>query len=308
MKQRSKPLDFLIYLVVRFLVCVIQALSYRAACCLADGLAWLAYHLDRRHRLVADDNLKHAFGEQYNAAQRDRMVRAVYRHFCRLVVEMIHIPRGLSVASWRQRLELVRGDRIVGGLLAGRPLLIVTGHFGNWEMAGYALGLFGFTTYAIARRIDNPYLDRFLARFRQRTGQAILDKNDDYDRITRVLQTGGVIATLGDQDAGQKGLFVDFFGRPASTHKAVALLALEFNVPMLVVGTPKVGEPMKYQIVAEDLILPEEYAGRPDAVRAITQRFTSALERLVRRHPEQYFWLHRRWKHQPAARKSRKAA
>src|SRR5205823_6564805 len=157
------------------------------------------------------------------------------------------------------------------------------------EMAGYALGLFGFQTYAIARRIDNPYLDRFLASFRQRTGQTILDKNDDYGRIQQVLAERGVLATLGDQDAGQRGLFVDFFGRPASTHKAVALLALEYNVPLLVVGTPRVGEPLRYEIVAEDLILPEDYAGRSDAVLAITQRFTSALERLVRRHPEQYF-------------------
>jgi len=101
---------------------------------------------------------------------------------------------------------------------------------------------------------------------------------------------------------------VDFFGRPASTHKAVALLALEYNVPMLVIGTPRVGEPMKYQVVAEELILPEEYEGKAEAVRAMTQRFTTALERIVRRFPEQYFWLHRRWKHQPAPPKTKRAA
>src|SRR5205085_535922 len=83
--------------------------------------------------------------------------------------------------------------------------------------------------------------------------------------------------------------------RPASTHKAIALLALEHNAPLLVVGAPKVAEPMGYHVVAEDLILPEEYATDPDAVRSITRRFTAALERLIRRHPEQYFWLHRPW-------------
>jgi KDO2-lipid IV(A) lauroyltransferase len=308
MKRRSKVTDFLVYCVVRFVVCVVQALSYRVACRFADFLAWLAYHVDRRHQLVADDNLKHAFGSQLTPGQRDRLVRGIYRHFCRFVVEMVHLPRRLSVATWKDHLELVGGERIVGALLADRPLMLVTGHFGNWEMAGYALGLFGFSTYAIARRIDNPYLDRFLATFRQRTGQTILDKNDDYGRIQKVLADGGVMATLSDQDAGRRGLYVDFFGRPASTHKAIALLSLEYNVPLLVVGTPKVGEPMRYQIVAEDLILPEEYAGRADAVRAITQRFTTALERLVRRHPEQYFWLHRRWKHQPQPRKAKRVA
>jgi KDO2-lipid IV(A) lauroyltransferase len=116
-----------------------------------------------------------------------------------------------------------------------------------------------------------------------------------------------VVATLGDQDAGQRGLFVDFFGRPASTHKAVALLALEHRVPMLVIGVRKVAEPMRYQIVVEDHILPEEYDDRPDAIKVLTQRFTAALERVVRAAPEQYFWLHRRWKHQPVAKKAKRA-
>jgi KDO2-lipid IV(A) lauroyltransferase len=80
-------------------------------------------------------------------------------------------------------------------------------------------------------------------------------------------------------------------------------VALEHNVPMAVVGMVRVGEPMRYQFRLADLILPEEYAGRPDAVRAMTERFTKALEGLIRQHPEQYFWLHRRWKHQPRARK-----
>ena len=89
--------------------------------------------------------------------------------------------------------------------------------------------------------------------------------------------------------------------------KAVALLALEHRVPMLVIGAPRVGAPMRYEIVAEDFILPEQYEGRPDAVRSITQRFTAALERIIRTHPEQYFWLHRRWKHQPTKSRRRVA-
>jgi KDO2-lipid IV(A) lauroyltransferase len=202
----------------------------------------------------------------------------------------------------------VHGDAVVSGLLSRRPLLIVTGHFGNWEMAGYAIGMFGFRTYAVARRLDNPYLDKFFASFRSGTGQTILDKNADYERIQNVLKEGGAIAMVADQDAGPRGMFVDFFGRPASTFKSIALLALEYNAVMVVVGVPKVAEPMRYQVVSEDVILPEDYADRPDAVKEITQRFTSALERQVRQAPEQYFWLHRRWKHQPPVRKAKRAA
>jgi KDO2-lipid IV(A) lauroyltransferase len=185
---------------------------------------------------------------------------------------------------------------------------VLTGHFGNWEILSYVTGLVGFRGGIVARRLDNPYLDRFLGHFRRRTGLALLDKHADYGRMLDLLAQGQGIGLLGDQDAGPRGLFVDFFGRPASTFKSIALLSLEYSAPIFVFGAARVGQPMRYRIYLEDLILPEEYAGAPDAARAITLRYTRALERLVRRHPEQYFWLHRRWKHQPVARKSRRAA
>lgn len=305
-KERRPAVDYAIYLAVRLVVCLIQALPPVASRAVAAGLAWLACRVDRRHREVARDNLGHAFPAA-SADRLDRVVRGVYEHFCTVVVEIIRLPRKLHATNWRRHIEMVRGDRLVDGLTCGRPLLIVTGHFGNWEMAGYALGLLGFRSSAVARRLDNPHLDRFLVRFRQGTGQRILDKNTDYLHIQETLATGGVLAMLADQDAGQRGLYVDFFGRPASTFKSIALLSLEYNAPLIVVGMPKVGEPMRYQVVCEEVIDPVEYAGRRDAVTAITQRYTAALERLVRRHPEQYFWLHRRWKHQPIARKAKAA-
>lgn len=304
-KKRSDVADFAVYLVLRVVICVIQMLSYPAACQAAKLLAWLLYHVDKRHRLVADDNLRHAFPD-LSAEERDKTVRAVFHHFCTLLIEMIHIPRKLHPCNWRRYLDLKGGRKLVEALLSGRSVLLVTGHFGNWEMGGYVLGLLGFTTHAIARVLDNRYLDDFLRSFRERTGQKVLAKTGDFDQLQTLLANNGVIATLADQDAGAKGQFVDFFNRPASTHRAVALLALEYNVPMVVIGTPKVGEPMRHTIVVEDVIYPEEYDQRVDAVKAITQRYTAALERMVRIYPEQYFWLHRRWKHQPVVR-SRKA-
>jgi len=242
-KPRSATADYAMYLVVRVILCVVQMLTLPASRRLADLLAWLAYHVDRRHRLVADDNLRLAFADQYDARDRDRVVRGVYRHFCLMVVEIAHLPRKLRVETWRRYLTLENGSAVIDGLLAGRPLLLVTGHFGNWEMGGYLLGLLGFSTYAIARKLDNPYLNEFLLhRFRQRTGQHILYKDGDFERIQAVLAAGGAIATLGDQDAGARGQFVDFFGRPASTHKAIALLALEYNATMVVIGSPRNGE------------------------------------------------------------------
>jgi KDO2-lipid IV(A) lauroyltransferase len=307
-KPRSDFADYLVSLVVRLFVSFIQTLSFQAACAMSGGLAWLLYRIDRRHREVARENLTWAFPGKGSAAESDVLVRSIYRHFCRLLVEIIHLPRKLHLTNWRRYVHLQDGRQLVDQLLSDRPLLIVTGHFGNWEMGGYVLGLLGFTTHAVARPLDNPYLDDFLRQFRERTGQRLLAKKGDFDQMQQILASGGILATLADQDAGQRGLFVDFFGRPASTHKAIALLALQFQVPILVMLVRNTGQPLHYDVLGEELILPEEYAGRPDGVQALTQRFTTALERGIRAAPGQYFWLHRRWKHQPSQSKRRQCA
>jgi Kdo2-lipid IVA lauroyltransferase/acyltransferase len=278
-------------------------LPFRWCNAIAGGMAWILYKADRRHREVARDNLRHAFGASKSEPEIERLVKQVYFHFARLLLEILHAPRRLCTHNWRNHIELVGGKDIVDCLLSDSPLLIVTGHFGNWEIAGYALGLLGFKTYAIARTLDNPYLDRFLRKFREKTGQRLLAKKGDFDQMQEILGSGGVIATLADQDAGQRGLFVDFFGRPASTHKAVALMALQFDAPMIVVTVPNKGRPLDYAICAQEVIRPESFANRSAAVKTLTERFSKALERGIRQAPEQYFWLHRRWKHQPAAKR-----
>jgi KDO2-lipid IV(A) lauroyltransferase len=294
--------DYTVYLLVRFLVCILQSLSLEMGRACARGLAWLAYRIDRRHRQVALDNLRQAFPGRYTEYQLDALVRDVYRHFCNVLIEILHLPRKLRPHNWRHYIELPDGRAVVEGLLSGRPVLVVTGHYGNWEMAGYALAMFGFRSYAVARPLDNPHLDRFLRQFRERTGQQLLAKKGELDRMESILQAGGIICTLADQDAGQRGLFVDFFGRPASTHKAIALLAMEHRANLVVAGARKVGEPLRYAIHATDVVRPADYDDPATTVRSLTQRFTTALERLVRLDPRQYFWLHRRWKHQPMKR------
>lgn len=290
-KARKPMLDYVVYLAVRVAVCVLQALPLRAAFAFAEALAWLAYHVDKRHRNVAAENLRHAFPDR----DPDPLVRACYRHFAGVAVEIALLPRKLHVENWRKYVTLIHPERIVPALIRPRPLLIVTAHFGNWEVAGFGLGALGFRTHAIARVLDNPHLEQFLKSFRQKTGQTIIAKKDDFDRLADVMRNGGKVATLGDQDAGPRGVFVEFFGRPASAHKAVALMAIEFDALLVVTGTPRVGS-MQYEVIAEEVIDPRDYAHRSDAVKAITQRYHAALERLIRQHPEQYFWLHRRWK------------
>jgi KDO2-lipid IV(A) lauroyltransferase len=176
---------------------------------------------------------------------------------------------------------------------------VLTGHFGSWEILSYVLGLVGYRGAVVARRLDNPYIDRLVMQFRQHTGLKVLEKSDDYLQMIDYLTQGSGLGMVGDQDAGSRGLFVNYFGRPASTFKSIATLSLGYRAPILVMGAARIGEPMRYRVYLEEVIYPEEFIGRPDAARALTQRYTDALEAMVRRHPEQYFWLHRRWKSQP---------
>src|SRR5687768_11190883 len=127
-KPRSRSVDFIVYLAVRGLVCLLQGIPEALARQLARGLAWLAYTVDKRHRLVAIDNLHHAFPElRDDPARTDRLVRAVYRHFCTLLVEIVLLPRKLHLSNYRRHICWVGGDKIVPSMLGDRPLLIVTG-------------------------------------------------------------------------------------------------------------------------------------------------------------------------------------
>ncbi len=309
-KKRSRMADYAVYLVVRIAICVVQALSWQATLNLARFLAWLTYHLDRRHRLVALDNLRHAFGS-LDASAQDRLIRDSYLHLVVMVMEMIRLPRILrkhNISDYVNYAEPGDVEQIQAMLKTKRPLIVLTGHFGNWEILSYVMGLAGYRAAVVARKLDNPHLDELVARLRQRTGLMLVDKSADHLQIIDILARGMALGMVGDQDAGSRGLFVNFFGRPASTFKSIGVLALAYQAPIVVMGAARVGQPMQYRVYLEHIIYPEDYAGQSDARRAITQRYTEALERMVRRHPEQYFWLHRRWKSQPPTAKVKAVA
>lgn len=298
-RRRNPSLDYAVYLVVRLIVALGQMMTIEQSYAFARFLARILYHFDVRHRQVAAENLKHAFGDRYNDAQRDQITREVYEHFCMMIMEMLHIPRKLHPTNWRKRITLVGHQQVLDRLLDGGPMIMVTGHFGNWEMAGYLFGVFGFPTNSVARTLDNPYLDAFLRRFRERTGQKLISKNGGYDQMLQVLRDGQILGFIADQDAGQRGLFVEFFGRPASSHKAIALLAIEHQIPILAGSARRIGPGFRYEVRLDALLDPRDGAGTTDDVRWLTQGYASALEHAVRLSPEQYLWLHRRWKHQP---------
>jgi KDO2-lipid IV(A) lauroyltransferase len=308
--RRGSLWDYIVYVMVRLAICLVQAIDIDAAQRMSRGLAWFMAEVLRIRGRVVDDNLRHAFPRQ-TACQRRALARRMWEHLLLMAVEVAHAGRKIHETNWRDYIELDHPNvaPMVELLLSDQPKLMVSGHFGNFEVAGYMFGVLGFPTYAVARNLDNPYLHDFITRFRGVTGQHIIPKKD-YDQVRAVLAGGGVVTILGDQYAGDKGCWVNFFGRPASTHKAIAVLALEHDAPMTVAYARRLGRPLHFEMKVHAMIDPR-LPGQPvDNVFALTQWYASRLEEIVRLAPGQYWWVHRRWKEYGLTRRNykRKAA
>lgn len=300
--------DYLVYLVVRVLVCVIQCLSIETASAMAKGMARVVYILDRRHRIVALDNLRIAFGDRYSATERRRLVLEVYEHCCRIVVEIAFLPRRLRVYNWKRYARIEADPGAMDLLLQDRAKIVLTGHFGNWEMGGCLMAMIGLRTTTIARDLDNRFLHDFVHRFRSWSGQQIVSKKGEFDKIQATLENRQTLVSVADQSAGERGYFVEFFGRLASTHKAIALLALEHDAG-LTIGYAYRDQPgFHYCIEMSRVLDPRDYDDGPSGALSLTEDFTNLLEQAVRKAPEQYLWLHNRWKHQPKQKGRRAAA
>jgi KDO2-lipid IV(A) lauroyltransferase len=300
-------INWSVYVAIRVVVCILQAMPLEACYAFARWLGWVGFRLDARHRKIALENLKHAFPDK-TETERLEIVRRVYVHFTMLVMEIAHIPRRLRPETWRDSIVLRNQERVVELVVSGRPVILLTAHFGNWEMAGYTMAVFGFRPHSVARALDNPYIERLLRTFRTRTGQEIIYKRGAYDQVAEVMRRGTMIGMLSDQDAGHRGVFVEFFGRPASSHKGVALLALEHDAPICVGFARRLQDKFRFEVWMERVLEPRDYRHLPDPVAAITQECARAFESAIRTSPEQYLWLHRRWKHQPVPQEEVKAA
>ncbi len=261
---------------------------------------WLAV---KRHRNLAIEHLRASFGTQYSERELRQIARRSFEHFAQLyLVELVQVPRYISEWSWVRYCNIDELGPAVRPMLADRGVILLTGHFGNFELLGYTVARLGLPMHAVMRPLDNPLVNRLLERQREHGGLTLLHKKGVTDAAQAVIDRGGALAFIADQDAGRKGLFVEFFGRPASTYKSIGLLAIAKRVPVVVGYAARQGRGFRYKLVAQRVIQPEEWEAQADPLRWITQTYTRALEDAIRLYPDQYLWVHRRWKHQPKVR------
>jgi KDO2-lipid IV(A) lauroyltransferase len=272
---------------------VVRRLPQSFATRLGHGIGWVAYRLDARHRRITLENLAATFPER-SVQERSRIARHVFGHFGRKLVELLWFS-GQPVERQLALVEFVGAEHIEAAQQAGKGALIVTGHFGFWELHALAHGLRLGPMAVVARALDNSLLDRMLIDLRSSTGNIVIDRKGGLRRIMRALNANQAVAVLIDQHIlTADAVKVDFLGRPAATTSAVAVLAMRTGAAVI----PAFSLPLndgRYRLIYErPLALPSEE--NPDAVRDLTQRCTKVLEKYVRAHPERWLWMHRRWR------------
>ena len=276
---------------------LVRPLPRRWTLGLGRALGRLLADLDPRHVAIAAENLRQAF-PHWDEPRRLRTARAVYAHFGQTLLDILWMaqqPRerllDLIVEEGRENADRVRA--------AGRGVVYVTGHFGNWEFYGVAFGWLGEPVGVVARPLDNPALEARLTAFRTRSGNTVISKRRALQDILRLLRQGAGVAILVDQNVQeQDGIFVEFFGRPAATTTVAAALAVKTGCALLPVHC-EVRRDGRYTFVYGRPLEWTATGNRQDDIARLTQELTTVIEGWVRERPEQWLWMHRRWKTQP---------
>ncbi len=257
-------------------------------------LGLLYRRVDGRRRELARANIARAFPEM-SPAEGDALSRAVFAHFGGLATELLHAA-GRPVPEIVARVEFPGAGIAREALRSGRGVLFLTAHLGNWEYSAIAMSAAGVPASVVARPLDNPLLDAWLTGFRTSNGNAIIEKHDAARGMLKSLRSGGVLGVLADQHVGPPdGIPAPFFGRPASTTSALARIVDRTEALVLPAAAIRLA-PSRYRLVVESVLDVRTLPAAEREAAPLTARFNAILEGMIRRHPEQWLWLHNRWR------------
>jgi KDO2-lipid IV(A) lauroyltransferase len=270
-----------------------------------SGVRWvgrrmgdLFHNLDKRHRELVISNLDLAYGDELDKEEKQRIARGVYHHFATMLMELIR-PRKASM-EYLEKISTTEGwENMEKAYAMDRGVLVLTAHFGVWELMGVAHGYKGRPLYVVARVLDNPMLNKLLHKYRTQSGNVVLYKANAVKAILGVLKMGEAAAVLIDQNVNpNRGIFVDFFGVPASTTTVVSALAAKTGAPIVPAFSLPDGEG-GWKFIYEKPLVFDDGDKSKERIAEITQKCTDIIESYIRKQPEKWLWLHRRWKTRP---------
>lgn len=264
---------------------------------LGRALGDFVWQVVRFRRRVVLENLTAAFGSEMSAGEIRHLARRFYRNLGMTLMEFLSIPR-LKATQVEELVELQGREHLDGVMAEGRGGLLVSGHFGNWELLAARLAAAGYKVNFIAKSQANPEVDRIQNEIRTRAGIGILRSGSDVKAMILALRRREFIGLLADQDAGKDGVFTSFLGRPASVFRGTAYLAWKLKCP-IVTGHILRRPDGRHLVVIEPAVYPDPQWDEETAVTRLTEMHVQRLEAAVRKAPDHYFWLHRRWKTRP---------
>jgi len=289
------------YLAARTAIAILRVVPHWMVRSIGSTLGLLVYVVDVPHRRIARQNLAVAFPTR-SPRERRRIARGAFKHFGRLLFELLKFST-LTNTQMMKRVEFEGAERTRSAYALGKGVLFITGHFGSWELHSLAHALEFEPIGVLARALDNPLLNDLLERIRERTGNSVIYRRGTIRRVMRALEARHGVAILIDQHImSRDAIYVDFFSRPAATTSLVAALALRTGAPIV----PVFALPLprgRYKLIYEHPVEPPP-ADAADAIHDFTQRCTDVLEMYVRSNPEQWLWMHRRWRQLPEGENS----
>lgn len=274
---------------------VFRTLPEPAALAIGRGLGRAAFVLARRRRRVALAGLRRAFGTSLSGPALTALARANFAHYGTVLAEFLRLPL-LSDEALQARFTISGLDRARAALARGRGLIILTAHVGNWEYLAAAQGAWGLDMLVITRRAHQPGVDRFWQQIRRARGTRFVDAYRSLGAVMRHLRGGGTVGMSIDQhEGGTTGVRVPFFGEEAGTVKAPAMLAARTGAPVILLLSWRDRDGRHHASFSEEIPLAEA-GDLASMVAQTTQRYNAMVEAFVREHPEQWTWVHRRWK------------
>ena len=305
--NKDNKIDIILYSIIKFILKLLAQIPRRGFTCLAEPLGRLWYRFDGYHRKIAFDNMSQAFAGEFISKQIEHMVQS---NFVQLVRVMLEIPSLLRIspATLDTYVEMSGAEHLSAALARGKGVLLLSAHLGNWEMAGLALPLkTGVPMHGLARPLDFAPLDKVLNEIRTSTGNRILDKDKSARTVARLLRQNQVVGVMLDQNSSwYEGIYVPFFNRTACTNKGLAMFALRYDaavVPIFNIRRPD----GRYRVIMAPPVSMIRTSDIRSDITVNTTRFNRIIEEYIRMAPDNWLWVHRRWriKEVPASAKER---
>jgi len=283
---------------VRLLVALPRIFPLKISVKLGGVLGLVAFDVARIRRRVTLANLDRAFGDSLGAGEKVRIGRASYVNFAKSIIEFASLGR-LKKEDYPGIVRFEGLENLRDPIAAGHGVLAVTGHFGSWELLGAGVASCGLPVDFLVGEQTNNLVNDLMNDLRRSAGIGIIERGVAARGVFDALRKGRIVALLADQDARKAGVFVDFLGSPASTFQGPAQFACRTGSPLVCCAIVRRADETHDAIVFPPIYPKADAATRDAEVLRLTREHTKILEECVRRHPEQYFWAHRRWKTRP---------